>query len=67
MKYQVVRIDEADFGCEGRPEGYEPEVQVTLKGEDGTEIIMNEKDAYLYQEKIDRGDAVVVVDGHVRK
>ena len=34
--YTITRIDEADFGCEGRPEGYIPMVTVYLE-EDGEE------------------------------
>ena len=26
--YKIIRIDEDDFGCEGRPEGQEPMVRV---------------------------------------
>ena len=30
MGYLVMRIDEPDFGCEGRPDGVEPMAKVTL-------------------------------------
>ena len=30
MRYLVMRIDEPDFGCEGRPDGVEPMAKVTL-------------------------------------
>lgn len=33
--YRVVRIDEPDFGCEGRPDGAEPMAKVYLESEDG--------------------------------
>ena len=29
--YKIIRIDEDDFGCEGRPEGQEPMVRVVLE------------------------------------
>lgn len=31
--YKIIRIDEEDFGCEGRPEGQEPMVRVVLEAD----------------------------------
>ena len=48
--YTVLRIDEPDFGCEGRPEGMEPVDRVLLKkGSNGEEIFIKERDALLYE------------------
>lgn len=41
MGYLVMRIDEPDFGCEGRPDGVEPMAKVTLlklKSEEGDSV-----------------------------
>ena len=34
-RYKIVRIDEADYGCEGRPDGEEAMDSVWLEGERG--------------------------------
>ena len=46
--YTVERIEELDFGCEGRPEGMKDMVRVFLKGENGEEESLNVEDAWLY-------------------
>ena len=59
--YKIIRIDEEDFGCEGRPEGQEPMVRVVLEAE--TMIVMME-DALMYTRKLDVGGlAIVGADG----
>lgn len=35
--YTVERIEELDFGCEGRPEGMKDMVRVILQGDNGEE------------------------------
>ena len=34
-RYKIVRIDEADYGCEGRPDGEEAMDSVWLEDENG--------------------------------
>lgn len=65
--YRVIRIDEQDFGCEGRPDDAQPMVDVTLRAKDGTEQIFQEKDILLYQREIEEGDAVLVEERHLQK
>lgn len=58
--YTIIRIDEADFGCEGRPEGYIPMVTVFLEDEYGREHSMEMEDAMMYQRALDEGSRVVI-------
>lgn len=61
IKYKVVHIYEEDFGCEGRPDGYTPMVEVYLSPQ-GTEETSERKilqeDAWLYEQNIKEGDLV---------
>lgn len=62
--YKIIRIDEEDFGCEGRPEGQEPMVRVVLEAETGETTIVMMEDSLLYARKLDVGGlAVVGADG----
>lgn len=56
--FKVLRIEEPDFGCEGRPDGYEPVAEVTLQTEDGHIFSQSEKDQALYEKQIEEGDFV---------
>ena len=56
--YIVERIEELDFGCEGRPEGMKDMVRVVLKGENGEEESLKVEDAWLYAHGIDEGSKV---------
>ena len=48
--FNVLRIDEPDFGCEGRPDGMEVKDTVLLKSNyTGEEMTVREKDARLYE------------------
>lgn len=48
-----MRIDEPDFGCEGRPDGVEPIAKVTLlKLKSEEEIQLEIPDAELYRKEI---------------
>ena len=54
--YHVTRIEEPDFGCEGRPEGQEVKDKVFLKeGTTGEETIVFMEDKLLYDRDIDEG------------
>ena len=39
-RYKIVRIDEADYGCEGRPDGEEAMDSVWLEDENGERQIV---------------------------
>ena len=66
--YTVLRIDEPDFGCEGRPDGIEPVDRVLLKkGSNGEEIFVKERDALLYEMDINEGDQHFLVEGELKK
>ena len=59
MGYLVMRIDEPDFGCEGRPDGVEPMAKVILqKLKSEEEIQLEIPDAELYQKEINEGNEV---------
>lgn len=60
--YTVKDIEEADFGCEGLPDGQVLKDKVTLTEENGDTIIIEAEDAYLYKENIDVGDKVTYDD-----
>ena len=51
IKYEVVEIEEPDFGCEGRPDEAVPMAKVTLRSvKDGVMTMAEIADGYLYQE-----------------
>lgn len=67
-KFRIVRIDEEDFGCEGRPEGEETMVSVILEDETGEKERVRVEDAYLYKLDINEGDWVYLDDsGKIQK
>lgn len=67
--YHVMRIEEPDFGCEGRPEGQEVKDKVFLKEEaTAEETILFMEDKLLYERDIDEGSKVVIdEDGRLQK
>lgn len=67
--YRVTRIEEPDFGCEGRPEGQEIKDKVFLKEETtGEEMIVFMEDKLLYDRDIDEGSKVAIdQDGRLQK
>lgn len=61
MKAKVIRIDEPDFGCEGRLEEQIVLDRVTLQAVDSGEIFETKsEDAWLYTMEINEGDCVEV-------
>ena len=58
-KYTVKEIYEADFGCEGIPEGESLKVNITIENEEGLLETLFVEDAYLIQQKIDVGTVVI--------
>ena len=66
--FQVLHIEEPDFGCEGWPDGFEIKDKVLLKSNlTGEEKIIHEKDARLYELDINEGDEVFLIEGELRK
>ena len=57
-RYKITRIDEADYGCEGRPEGEEAMDSVWLEDENGEVHIVKAADALLYERQLDEGSLV---------
>ena len=49
MKYKIIRILEPDFGCEGRPDGYEQVDDVIIENDQGVRKTLKMKDAELYR------------------
>ena len=58
--FSITRIDEADFGCEGRPEGYIPMVTVYLEDEYGGAEVIEMEDAQMYLRALDEGSQVLL-------
>ena len=67
MIYKVLDIIEADFGCEGLPDGQVPMDEVILLDEDNNKKVIKQGDMYLYQMDINVGDNVVIVDNKIKK
>ena len=66
--FNVLRIDEPDFGGAGRPDGMEVKDNVLLKSNyTGQEMTVQEKDARLYELDINEGDKVFLIEGEMRK
>lgn len=61
-RYRVVRIDEADFGCEELPEGYERPVELTLEAGDGTLRRVTAEERSLAAQGIDAGSRVTLTE-----
>lgn len=62
--YKIVRIDEEDFGCEGRPEGQMPMVRVLVEADTGETSVVMMEDSLMYTRELDVGGlAVIGMDG----
>lgn len=57
-KYRIERIEEPDFGCEGRPEGQPVMDSVYLIGENEECCRAEAADDWLYEMDINEGDMV---------
>lgn len=55
----VVNLLEADFGCEGRPEGMKPQTEVVLRDIDGSVMNVTVDDEELIKNDINEGDWVI--------
>ena len=63
MRAKILRIDEPDFGCEGRGEEIVVLDRVTLQNMDtGEELVTKAEDGWLYVEEINEGDCVEVLE-----
>ncbi|MGN1141655.1 MAG: SDR family oxidoreductase [Oliverpabstia sp.] len=58
--YRIIRIEEPDFGCEGRMEGQAIMDTVILREESGQEIVKQMEDSLLYERDLNEGDAVMI-------
>lgn len=58
--YKIIRIDEADHGCEGLPDGEPIKDEVTIETEGGAQFIMQIEDALLYEKELDEGDSFTI-------
>lgn len=63
--YKVLHIYEEDFGCEGRPQGYKPMVEVVLFDDSGHKKRVRQEDAWLYEKNIQEGDLVAFLDHRI--
>lgn len=59
-EYKVKEIYEADFGCEGLPEGQRLKVVVRLVDMDGNETSIQAEDEWLIKQDINEGSMVVM-------
>lgn len=59
MMYQILRIEEPDFGCEGRPEGAAVMDTVYLRDSDGREYVRQAEDGLLYRLDLEEGSWVI--------
>ncbi len=66
-KYKVLNIYEDDFGCEERADDHKTQVIVVLKRSDGKEITIKQEDDWLYQQDINEGDEVDLMEGKLQK
>lgn len=55
MTWEVLRIQEADYGCEERLPGEQTKVIVTLQNESGEQKMLTVEDDWLYENGIDKG------------
>ena len=58
--YKIISIYDPDYGCEGVPEGEEPQCRVILQREDGSTFYHMEPDARLYEMGIEEGMYVTI-------
>ncbi len=55
--FKILRIDEADYGCEGVPDGEPVKAEVTIETQSGSQYIMKISDALLYEQNLNEGDS----------
>lgn len=67
MEYLVKRIDEPDFGCEGRPEGKPAMDKVWLEAKNKEIIVIEVEDEKLYALDINEKDRVWYDENELQK
>ena len=63
-RYKIVRIDEADYGLEGRPDGEDLMDSVWLEDENGERQFVRASDRMLYDRYLDEGSLVTIHEKH---
>lgn len=64
--YKIIDIIEADFGCEGLPDGEEYCVDIVMQNiETNNIIIVKYPDAELYRKEIDVGSIVIYENNNI--
>ncbi|MBP3489765.1 MAG: GNAT family N-acetyltransferase [Roseburia sp.] len=58
--YTIIRIDEPDFGCEGRPEGRPAMDTMILRGEQGQEVTMQMEETRVWELGLDEGKDIIL-------
>lgn len=58
--YTIVRIDEPDFGCEGRPEGRPAMDTIVLRGETGLEFTVKMEETRVCELGLDEGKDIIL-------
>ncbi|MGN0363813.1 MAG: alpha/beta hydrolase [Bilifractor sp.] len=58
--YRILKIEEADYGCEELPEGTSVHVTVSLEDAQGREMTISAEDEDLYRKNLVPGDQVVI-------
>lgn len=58
--YRIGRIEEPDFGCEGRPDNYIQQDKVWLIGITGEEKIIHVPEVLLREKDLDEGDYIIL-------
>lgn len=54
-KLRIVRIDETDFGCEGRPDGMPVMDKIYLRDVSGEECVIQMEELLVWQRGLDEG------------
>lgn len=65
--YTIIRIDEPDFGCEGRPEGQPAMDTIILRGEAGQEFTVQMEETRVWELDLDEGKKVILDETGVIK
>lgn len=67
QEYIILQIQEDDYGCEERPADAKKTVLVRLKDMEENERMIRQEDDWLYEQKIDEGNQVVLVENRLYK
>lgn len=57
----IIRIDEPDFGCEGREDGVKAMSRIFMESEDGEKFTVEVEEKRLWKMELDEGMMVHVV------